>query len=121
MIWLVLLALLLAVVIGMWVVGKLIGLILLLALAGIIGAAMGALLNYKGSFLYSIGAGLVGAVIGTVLANILNLPGFLGFELFNLPVLWTAGGAAIVVAITKVMSPGDDTRRIGGGNRGLLR
>jgi uncharacterized membrane protein YeaQ/YmgE (transglycosylase-associated protein family) len=119
MIWVVLIALILAIAIGAWVVGKLIGLVLMLALAGIIGAAMGSLLKYKGGFLYSIGAGLVGAVIGTIIANVLGAPKLL--TLWNLPVFWTAIGAAVVVAATKLILPADGTRRLGGGSRGLLR
>ena len=119
MIWLVLLALLLAVAVGFWLIGQVIGLVLMLALAGIIGAVMGSLLNYKGGFLYSIGAGLVGAVIGTIIANVLGAPKLL--TLWNLPVLWTAIGAAVVVAATKVVMPEGGGRRLGAGGRGLLR
>ena len=119
MIWVVLLAVILAIAIGAWVVGKLIGLVLMLALAGVIGAVMGSVLKYRGGFLYSIGAGLVGAVLGTIIANVLGAPKLL--TLWNLPVLWTAIGAAIVVAATKVVMPAEGPRRLGGGSRGLLR
>lgn len=120
MIWLIILGVILAVVIAAWVISSVIGFILMLVLAGIIGAAMGSLLNYRSGILFSVGAGLVGAVVGTIIANILNLPGFLGFSLFNLPVLWTALGSALVVTIAKVVAPNED-RRLGSGTRGLLR
>ena len=119
MIWLLLLALILAVVIGAWVIGKLVGLILMLVLAGIIGAAMGSVLKYKGGMLYSVGAGLVGAVIGTVIANILGVPKFV--TIAHLPIFWTAIGAALVVAATKLVAPNEARSRLRGGNRGLLR
>ncbi|MGH2588054.1 MAG: hypothetical protein ACRDJE_24300 [Dehalococcoidia bacterium] len=119
MIWLVILAAVPAVVVGVWVISQVMGLILMLALAGIIGAAMGSLLNYKGSLLFSVGAGLAGAVLGTVFANILDVPKFL--TLWNLPVLWTAIGAAAVVGIAKVVTPDNKERRLGGGPSGLLR
>jgi uncharacterized membrane protein YeaQ/YmgE (transglycosylase-associated protein family) len=118
-IWVVLLALILAIVVGAWVVGKLVGLVLMIVLAGVIGAAMGSLLKYKGGLLYSVGAGLVGAVVGTVIANILGAPKLL--TIANLPILWTVVGAALVVVATKVVMPGDGSRRLGGGIRGLLR
>jgi hypothetical protein len=121
MIWLVILGAILAVVIAAWLISSVIGFILMLVLAGIIGAATGSLLNYKSGLLFSVGAGLVGAVVGTIIANILNLPGFLGFELFNLPVLWTALGSALVVGVAKVVAPNEDRRRLGSGAGGLLR
>jgi uncharacterized membrane protein YeaQ/YmgE (transglycosylase-associated protein family) len=120
MIWLAILGAILAVVIAFWLISSVIGFILMLVLAGIIGAAMGSLLNYKGGLLFSVGAGLVGAVVGTIIANILNMPGFLGFELFNLPVLWTAVGSALVVGVAKVVAP-NENRRLGSGTSGLLR
>ena len=124
MIWLVILGAILAIALTVWllssVIGFVIGIGLMLVLGGVIGAAMGALLNYKRGILFSVGAGLVGAVVGTVIANILNMPGFLGFELFNLPVLWTALGSAIVVGVAKVVAPNEDRKRLGSGTSGLL-
>jgi uncharacterized membrane protein YeaQ/YmgE (transglycosylase-associated protein family) len=116
---LLILALILAVVIGFWVVKSVLGLVLMIALAGLIGWAAQSLLGYRRGSLFSIGAGLLGAVLGTVLANILNAPKFP--ELFNLPLLWTAVGAAAVVAVAKVVAPRDELKRLGGGSRGLLR
>ncbi len=119
MIWLVLLALLLAVAVGFWLIGQLIGLVLMLALAGIIGAAMGSLLCYKGSFLFSIAAGLIGAVVGTIIANVLGVPKFL--TLWHLPVIWTAVGAALVTVAAKIVAPSEQHPRLGSRSRGLLR
>jgi uncharacterized membrane protein YeaQ/YmgE (transglycosylase-associated protein family) len=128
MIWLVILGAILAIALTIWllssVIGFVIGIGLMLVLGGVIGAAMGSLLNYKRGILFSVGAGLVGAVVGTVIANILNMPGFLGFELFNLPVLWTALGSALgsalVVGVAKVVAPNEDRKRLGSGTSGLL-
>jgi len=119
MIFVFLIALLLAVVIGFWVIGKVVGLALMLFLAGLIGAAAGSLLNYRGSFLFSVAAGLIGAVVGTVIANVLDL--WKGPELFNLPLLWTVVGSALVVGVAKVVAPNEDRRRLGSGTGGLLR
>jgi len=118
MIWLIILGVILAIAIGAWLIGQVIGFVLMLVLAGIIGAAVGSLLNYKGGVIFSVAAGLIGAVVGTVLAKILHLPTFP--ELFNLPLLWTTVGAAAVTAVGKVVMP-NDRRRLGGGTRGLLR
>lgn len=120
MIWLIILGAILAVVVAMWVISSVIGLILFLVLAGIIGALMSSWLNYRGGVLFSVGAGLAGAAVGTIIANILNLPGFLGFELFNVPLLWTALGSALVVGAAKVVAP-KENRRLGSGAGGLLR
>ncbi|MGD9894656.1 MAG: hypothetical protein AB7R89_31625 [Dehalococcoidia bacterium] len=125
MIWLVILGAILAIALTVWllssVIGFVIGIGLMLVLGGVIGAAMGSLLNYKRGILFSVGAGLIGAVVGTIIANILNMPGFLGFELFNLPVLWTALGSALVVGIAKVVAPNENRQRLGSGTSGLLR
>ena len=119
MIFLFLLALVLAIVIGFWLIGQLVGIALMLLLAGLIGAAAQALIGYKGGFLFSIVAGLVGAVVGTVLANALDAPKFP--TLFNLPLLWTTVGAIGVVAVAKAVAPRNDHVRLGRGDRRLLR
>jgi uncharacterized membrane protein YeaQ/YmgE (transglycosylase-associated protein family) len=121
MIWLVILGVILAIVIAASLISSVIGFILMLVLAGVIGAVMGSALNYKRGLIFSVGAGLVGAVVGTIIANILNMPGFLGFELFNLPLLWTALGSALVVGVAKVVAPNEDRQRLGSGTSGLLR
>ena len=118
-IFLFLFAVLIAVVVGIWLVGKLVGIALMLLLAGLIGAGAQSVLGYRGGFLFSIGAGLVGAVLGTILANVLNAPKFP--ELFNLPLLWSMVGAIGVVAAAKVVAPREDRRRLGRSDRGLLR
>lgn len=116
---LLILALILAVIVGFWVIKSVLGLVLMLALAGLIGWAAQSLLGYRRGSLFSIGAGLVGAVLGTVLANILHAPKFP--ELFNLPLLWTAVGSIAVVAVAKVVAPRDEVKRLGSGSSGLLR
>ena len=119
MIFLILIALLLAVIAGFWLVGQLVGLVLTLFIAGLIGAAAGSWLKYKGGMLFSIGAGLVGAVVGTVLANVLNMPKLL--TIADLPILWTVVGSLAVVGAAKVIAPRSDSRQLGKSNQGLLR
>jgi uncharacterized membrane protein YeaQ/YmgE (transglycosylase-associated protein family) len=120
---LLILALILAVVVGFWILssilGFVLGLALTIALGGLIGWAAGSVLGYKRGPIFSIGAGLLGAVLGTVLANILNAPK--GPTPFDLPLLWTIIGSVAVVAVAKVVAPKDDLKRLGGGSSGLLR
>lgn len=116
---LVILGLILAVLVGFWILQSILGLALMIALAGVIGWGAQSVLGYRRGALFSIGAGLLGAVLGTVLANILNAPKFP--ELFNLPLLWTIVGSAVVVAVAKVVAPHDEVKQLGSGSRGLLR
>jgi uncharacterized membrane protein YeaQ/YmgE (transglycosylase-associated protein family) len=116
---LIILGLVLAVVVGFWILQSVLGLVLMIALAGLIGWGAQAVLGYRRGALFSIGAGLLGAVLGTVLANILNAPKFP--ELFNLPLLWTIIGSALVVGVAKVVAPSPEVKQLGSGNRGLLR
>lgn len=115
---LLILGLILAVLIGLFLVKTLIGFALMLVLAGLIGAAAQSVLGSRRGVIFSVGAGLVGAVVGTVLANVLGLPKFP--ELFNLPLLWTAIGSAAVVGVAKVVAPERGGKRLGT-TRGLLR
>jgi uncharacterized membrane protein YeaQ/YmgE (transglycosylase-associated protein family) len=118
-IFLILIALLLAIIVAGFIIKSLVGLALMLLVAGLIGALAGSWLNYKGGFLFSIGAGLIGAVVGTIIANILHLPKFP--ELFNLPLLWTVAGSVIVVAAAKVVAPRGDSKQLSNRDRALLR
>jgi|GEM_PF-2095752 len=119
---LALFGLLLAVVIGLvvvgWVIGSVIGFVLMLLLAGLIGALASKVVGYRGGIVFSVGAGLLGAVLGTIIANIIGAPKLL--TLWNLPVLWTVVGAFATVAVAKVVLPGD-RGSLRGGNSGLLR
>lgn len=87
----------------------LLDLLLLLAVAGIIGAIGRAIAGYShGGCLVSIAVGFVGAILGAWLARKLGLP-----ELFvvsvggtNFPLVWSVIGAALFVAIIGLMSRG---------------
>ena len=87
----------------------LLDLLLLLAVAGIIGAIGRAIAGYShGGCLASIAVGFVGAVLGAWLARRLALP-----ELFvvtvggtSFPLVWSVIGAALFVAVIGLMSRG---------------
>ena len=87
----------------------LLDLLLLLAVAGIIGAIGRAIAGYShGGCLASIAVGFVGAVLGAWLARRLGLP-----ELFvvsvggtNFPLVWSVIGASLFVALIGLMSRG---------------
>jgi uncharacterized membrane protein YeaQ/YmgE (transglycosylase-associated protein family) len=113
-----LLALLLAVIVGLFVIKAVVGFAIMVLLAGLIGAAAKHWVGYRGGFLYSIGAGLLGAVVGTVFANLLNAPKWP--ELYNLPLLWTAVGAVAVSLVAKVVTPLTHRARLGSGDRRAL-
>jgi uncharacterized membrane protein YeaQ/YmgE (transglycosylase-associated protein family) len=120
MIWLILLGVVLAVILGLALIKSIIGFILMLVLAGIIGTLVGSWLKYRGGVIFSVAAGLIGAVLGTAVANIFNLPQWP--ELFNLPLLWTTAGAAVVTAVGKVVMPDERQQaRIGRIGRKMLR
>jgi uncharacterized membrane protein YeaQ/YmgE (transglycosylase-associated protein family) len=87
----------------------LLDLLLLLAVAGIIGAIGRAIAGYShGGCLVSIAVGFVGAILGAWLARKLGLP-----ELFvvsvggtNFPLVWSVIGSALFVAVIGLMSRG---------------
>lgn len=87
----------------------LLDLLLLLAVAGVIGAIGRAIAGYShGGCLVSIAVGFVGAILGAWLARKLGLP-----ELFvvavggtNFPLVWSVIGSALFVAIIGLMSRG---------------
>lgn len=93
----------LAIMFTAWLISSVVGLVFMLLLAGLIGVLAQKLVGYKGGFLFSIGAGLIGAVAGTILANVLGVAK--GPELFNLPLLWTVVGSLGVAAVAKVAMP----------------
>lgn len=59
--------------------------------------------NRRGNPLVSIVIGFAGAVVGTVIAELLNLPRF--FSIGGLPVIWTVIGAIIVALIWGAVMP----------------
>jgi uncharacterized membrane protein YeaQ/YmgE (transglycosylase-associated protein family) len=111
MIFLFLIGLVLAIVVGFWLIGQLVGLAIMLLIAGLIGALAQSVLKYNGGFLFSIGAGLVGAALGAIAAKLLGLPSLL--VLGGLPVVWATVGSLAVVAAAKVVN--GDGRRLTGG------
>ena len=81
--------------------------ILLLIVAGIIGSLGQAIAGFsRGGCLVSIALGFVGALIGTWLARVLDLPDLivLRFGGTALPIVWSIIGCAVFVAIISLIS-----------------
>src|SRR5690348_9008490 len=90
------LAFLLVVFLVLKVVGVLIGLIWLLLIATLCGAIAESLLHYRqGGILATTGVGLVGAVVGWLIAKVLHFPSLL--TIAHLPILWTVVGSLALV------------------------
>lgn len=104
-VWLI--VLLLALIIFIKIVGFvfsvvfwLLGTIILAALASL---AAQSFLKYKGDINFTMLSGLIGGVLGIVLAKALGVPGWLQWpHIGGFPVLWTLIGAVIVVFVAKV-------------------
>lgn len=82
------------------------GFLLLLLVAGICGAVGQAIVGWsRGGCVASIGVGLVGAVIGLVLARSLPLPELLPVTIdgTTIPIVWTILGSALFVAVISVL------------------
>jgi uncharacterized membrane protein YeaQ/YmgE (transglycosylase-associated protein family) len=81
--------------------------LLLLAVAGLIGAIGQAIAGYShGGCLVSIGTGFVGALVGTWLARKFSLPDFFALKIggTTLPVVWSIAGSAIFIALISLMT-----------------
>jgi uncharacterized membrane protein YeaQ/YmgE (transglycosylase-associated protein family) len=79
----------------------LLDLLLLLVIAGLVGAAAQAMVGYShGGCLASIGFGFVGALLGAWLARVLGLPELIAVKLgsVSLPIVWSLIGAVLLVA-----------------------
>jgi uncharacterized membrane protein YeaQ/YmgE (transglycosylase-associated protein family) len=92
---------------------SLIGLLVLLVIAGICGAigrAIGG--GTGGGFFVSIAVGFVGALLGTVLAQHLKLPELLIVSVDGrpFPILWSIIGASLFVAVMQLLSGGAASR-----------
>lgn len=116
MLALLIIALIVAIVIFFLVVGLIIKAILWLALtlllAGLASWAAQSFLKYKGDFRFTMISGLIGGVLGIVLAKSLGVPDWLQWpSLGGFPVLWTLVGAGIVVLISKIVLPSSLTGR----------
>lgn len=88
---------------------SLVGLLVLLVIAGICGAigrAMGG--GTGGGFFVSIAVGFVGALLGSVIASHLSLPELLVVNVDGrpFPILWSIIGAALFVALLQLLSGG---------------
>jgi len=82
----------------------LMGLVLLLLIATLCGAIAESVLDYHpGGIGATAGVGLIGAVIGLVLAKILHLPTWPHFA--NVPILWTVIGSVLLVGGMRVVAP----------------
>ncbi len=98
------LAFLLVLFLVLKVVGFLLGLVWLLLIATVCGAIAERVLHYRqGGVLATTGVGLVGALIGTLLAHILHLP--TQPAIAHLPILWTVAGSFALVGTMKVVAP----------------
>jgi uncharacterized membrane protein YeaQ/YmgE (transglycosylase-associated protein family) len=81
--------------------------LVLLLIAGILGAIGKALVGYsRGGFLTSIALGFIGALLGTWIARRLGLP-----ELFavnvggtSLPIIWSIVGSALFVGVLALLT-----------------
>jgi uncharacterized membrane protein YeaQ/YmgE (transglycosylase-associated protein family) len=81
--------------------------ILLLIVAGICGALGQAISGYsRGGCLVSIALGFIGAIVGVVLARLLNLPELIAihFDSTTFPVVWSIMGAALFVAVIGLLT-----------------
>jgi len=82
-------------------------LLVLLVIAGVCGATGKAIVGwFPGGFLASIGVGFIGALVGTWLARLANLP-----ELFavrvggtTFPIVWSILGSALFVGLISLIA-----------------
>jgi uncharacterized membrane protein YeaQ/YmgE (transglycosylase-associated protein family) len=113
------LAFLLAVFAITKVVGFLIGLVFLLLVATLCGAIAEHMLHYDGGGIATTaGVGLVGSVVGWLIASLFHFPMLV--HIAGLPIVWTVIGSLVLVAGMKVVAP-PSRRRLLGSGKGLLR
>ena len=89
------------------------GLLVLLVIAGVCGAigrALGG--GTRGGFLISIVVGFVGAVLGLIVADAMDLPEILSVNVDgrSFPIVWSILGGALFVALAHMLT-GRTTRR----------
>ena len=83
--------------------------ILLLIIAGIAGSIGQALTGFsRGGCFLSIAVGFIGALIGTWIAQNMNLPEILVVDIgeVTFPVVWAILGAVVFTGILSLLSPG---------------
>ncbi len=86
----------------------LLGLLLLLLIAGICGSIAQGLTGYShGGCLVSIALGFIGAILGRWLAHLLGLGEILAIQFGSesFPVVWSIIGAALFVALLNLLRP----------------
>lgn len=77
-------------------------LLILLLLAGICGILAQVVMGYsRGGFLFSIGVGFIGALVGRWLASVLGLPEIIPLNVggYTFPILWAVVGSIILVGL----------------------
>jgi uncharacterized membrane protein YeaQ/YmgE (transglycosylase-associated protein family) len=83
-------------------------LLILLLIAGICGGLANAIAGYsRAGCLGSIALGFVGALLGTWLSRVANLPDLLSIRIgdeVNFPIVWSIIGAALFVAVLGLLS-----------------
>ena len=85
-----------------------IGIIILLLIAGICGAIGQAITGYsRGGCLVSIAVGFIGALLGRWLSHLARLPEI--FVVAGFPIIWSIIGAALFVAVISLIA-GSRTR-----------
>ncbi|HZU75599.1 MAG TPA: hypothetical protein VFA70_02475 [Dehalococcoidia bacterium] len=100
------------------VVGVLIGLVWLLLVATLCGAIGESVVHYKqGGIGTTVGVGLVGALVGWLIAHLFHL--WMGPTVAHLPLIWTVVGSIALVGTMKVVAPVN--RRLSSGRGGVAR
>lgn len=81
--------------------------VLLLVIAGVCGAVGQAIAGYsRGGLLAAVGVGFVGALLGTWVARLLDLPEIFAIRLGNtaFPIIWSIAGSTLFVAIIALIA-----------------
>jgi hypothetical protein len=91
------------------VIGKLLGFVLFLVVAGLCAAMAEYFLGFREGVGATLLIGLIGAALGVLVAHLFHLPLFI--PIFGVPVVWAILGSFAVVAILRVAT----------GNRRSLR
>jgi uncharacterized membrane protein YeaQ/YmgE (transglycosylase-associated protein family) len=85
----------------------LVGFLILLALALVVGMVAKAIMGFhRGGLLTAIGLGFVGGLIGVVIANATSLPELLSVDVggTRFPVVWALIGTILLIAIVSLVT-----------------
>jgi uncharacterized membrane protein YeaQ/YmgE (transglycosylase-associated protein family) len=85
----------------------LVGFLILLALALVVGMVAKAIMGFhRGGLLTAIGLGFVGGLIGVVIANATSLPELLSVDVggTSFPVVWALIGTILLIAIVSLVT-----------------